>query len=84
MSSVIVKRSRSPHAETMSSLVEAIERRGPTVFARIDHAGGARAVGLELADEQVVVFGSPRSGTAADGKRSADRNRASPADAGLA
>ena len=64
MSSVIVKRSRSHHAETMSSLIEAIERRGLTVFARIDHAGGARAVGLELADEQVVVFGSPRSGTA--------------------
>ena len=51
MPSVIVKRSRSPHAETMSSLIEAIERRGLTVFARIDHAGGARSVGLELADE---------------------------------
>jgi uncharacterized protein (DUF302 family) len=33
------------------------------VFARIDHAAGARAVGLELADEEVVLFGSPLSGT---------------------
>ncbi len=34
-----------------------------TVFAHIDHAAGARAVGLELADEDVVLFGNPRAGT---------------------
>src|SRR4051812_11099337 len=34
-----------------------------TVFARIDHAGAARDAGLELADEQVVLFGNPRAGT---------------------
>jgi uncharacterized protein (DUF302 family) len=60
---VIVKRSLSAHAETVRSLVEAIERRGLTVFARIDHAAAAREVGLELAEEEVVLFGSPRSGT---------------------
>jgi uncharacterized protein (DUF302 family) len=60
---MIVKRSTSGYAETMRSLVEAIQRRGLTVFARIDHAAGAREVGLELADEEVVVFGSPKSGT---------------------
>jgi uncharacterized protein (DUF302 family) len=35
-----------------------------TVFARIDHAAGAREAGLELADEQVIMFGNPRAGTA--------------------
>jgi uncharacterized protein (DUF302 family) len=60
---LIVKQSASAHAQTMGSLVEAIERRGLTVFARIDHAAGAREVGMELAEEQVVLFGSPRSGT---------------------
>ncbi|HTA15972.1 MAG TPA: DUF302 domain-containing protein [Solirubrobacteraceae bacterium] len=60
---MIVKRSVSGYAETMSSLVEAIERRGLTIFARIDHAGAAREVGLELADEEVVLFGNPRGGT---------------------
>lgn len=60
---MIVVRSASSYAETTKSLVEAIERRGLTVFARIDHAAGAREVGLELADEEVVLFGSPRSGT---------------------
>ena len=33
------------------------------MFARIDHAEGARAVGLELADELVLVFGNARGGT---------------------
>jgi uncharacterized protein (DUF302 family) len=60
---MVVTRSTSSYAETTSSLVAAIERRGLTVFARIDHAAGAREVGMELADEQVVLFGSPRSGT---------------------
>jgi uncharacterized protein (DUF302 family) len=34
-----------------------------TVFARLDHAAAARQAGLELADEEVVLFGSPRAGT---------------------
>jgi uncharacterized protein (DUF302 family) len=63
MAVMIVTRSSLSYVETTRSLVEAIERRGLTVFARIDHAAGAREVGLELADEEVVVFGSPRSGT---------------------
>ncbi len=55
----------SPHsvAVTMDRLVAALEGRGITVFARVDHGGGARAAGLELADEEVVIFGDPRSGT---------------------
>jgi uncharacterized protein (DUF302 family) len=55
----------SPH--TVSATIDrgraAIESRGITVFARIDHAGGARAVGLELADEEVLIFGDPKAGT---------------------
>jgi uncharacterized protein (DUF302 family) len=44
-------------------VVDAIERRGLTLFARVDHAAAAREAGLELADEQVVLFGNPRAGT---------------------
>ena len=51
------------HAETLDRLLDAIARRGLTVFAQIDHAAAAREVGLELANEVVVVFGSPRAGT---------------------
>jgi uncharacterized protein (DUF302 family) len=60
---VVLKRSSSGYVETVRLLVDAIEQRGLTVFASVDHAAGARAVGMELADEQVVVFGSPQSGT---------------------
>jgi uncharacterized protein (DUF302 family) len=60
---MIVKRSQSGYAETVRALLAAIEQRGLTVFARIDHAAGAREVGMELADEEVVLFGNPRGGT---------------------
>jgi uncharacterized protein (DUF302 family) len=51
------------YSEVMRRLLEAIERRELTVFARIDHAGAARQAGLELADEELVIFGNPRAGT---------------------
>jgi uncharacterized protein (DUF302 family) len=60
---VVIKRSASSYEQTTKRLIEAIERRGVTVFAQIDHAAGARGVGLELADEQVVIFGNPQGGT---------------------
>ena len=60
---MIVMRSAAGYSETTSSLVEAIEAHGLTVFARIDHAAGAREAGLELPDEQVILFGNPLSGT---------------------
>jgi uncharacterized protein (DUF302 family) len=49
--------------DTLGALIAAIERRGLTVFARIDHAGSARDAGMEMEDEQVIVFGNPRAGT---------------------
>jgi uncharacterized protein (DUF302 family) len=57
--------SDSPHsvAETIDRLLGALERRKVQVFARIDHAAGARDAGLELADEQLLIFGDPRVGT---------------------
>jgi uncharacterized protein (DUF302 family) len=63
MASMIVTPSSLSYYATMRALVDAIEQRGLTVFARIDHAAGAREVELELADEEVVLFGSPVSGT---------------------
>jgi uncharacterized protein (DUF302 family) len=63
MASMVIKRSASGYDETVRRLLEAIESRGSTVFARIDHAAAAREAGLELADEQVVLFGNPRAGT---------------------
>jgi uncharacterized protein (DUF302 family) len=60
---MILKTSSRSYIETKSALVGAIEGRGLTVFAQADHAAGAWEVGMELADEEVLLFGSPRSGT---------------------
>jgi uncharacterized protein (DUF302 family) len=60
---MVVKRTAYGYRETAVRVTEAIESRGLTLFARIDHAAGARAAGLELADEQVLLFGNPRAGT---------------------
>jgi uncharacterized protein (DUF302 family) len=55
----------SPHpvAGTVDRMVSALETRDIAVFARIDHAAGAREAGLELADEELLIFGDPRVGT---------------------
>jgi uncharacterized protein (DUF302 family) len=60
---LIVTRSASDYATTTARLVESIERRGLRIFARIDHAAAAHDVGLDLANEQVFIFGDPRGGT---------------------
>jgi len=44
-------------------LEEVVRGKGFTVFARIDHRAGAREVGLDMQDEQVLIFGNPRGGT---------------------
>jgi len=55
----------SPHSvrATLDRAEAALERRDIAVFARVDHGGGARPAGLELADEELLVFGDPRAGT---------------------
>lgn len=55
--------SSSGYNETLVRLLDAIARKGLTVFGQIDHAAAAREVGMDLADEVVVVFGNPRAGT---------------------
>ncbi len=61
---MIVQRSSHDHPETMRRLTASVQEHGLAIFARIDHAAGAREAGLELPDEQVLVFGNPEAGTA--------------------
>src|SRR5260370_26083377 len=55
----------SPYSvdETIRRLDEVVRGKGLTVFSRIDHRSGAREVGLDMQDEQVLIFGNPRAGT---------------------
>jgi uncharacterized protein (DUF302 family) len=49
--------------DTMNRLETAVKAKGMTVFARIDHAAGATAVGLPLRPTEVLIFGNARGGT---------------------
>jgi uncharacterized protein (DUF302 family) len=50
-------------AETVACLIAQVEARGLRYFTTIDHSAEARAVGLELRETQLVVFGNPHVGT---------------------
>ncbi len=50
---------------TMDALEAAVNGAGATVFARVDHAGGAAKVDLELAPSELLIFGNPKLGTPA-------------------
>jgi uncharacterized protein (DUF302 family) len=56
---------RSPYSvpETLKRLEAALAAKSLTVFARVDHSGEAEKVGLKMRPTQVIVFGSPKSGT---------------------
>jgi uncharacterized protein (DUF302 family) len=56
--------SRHSAPETMARLLAALKKRDLAVFARIDHAAGAAAVGIPLRPTEVVLFGNPKGGTA--------------------
>jgi uncharacterized protein (DUF302 family) len=49
--------------ETLDRLEADVKAKGLTVFARIDHAAGAAAVGLPLLPTAVLIFGNARGGT---------------------
>jgi uncharacterized protein (DUF302 family) len=60
---LITIRSNHGPKDTMSRLEGAVKLRGLTVFARIDHAAGAAAAGLDLPPTEVLIFGNARGGT---------------------
>lgn len=55
----------SPHpvTTTVDRLADAAVTAGLRVFARVDHAAGARDVDLPLRPMQLLLFGHPRGGT---------------------
>lgn len=55
--------SRSSVKETTDRLAEAVEQRGIRIVARVDHAAGAKAAGMDLAPSELLIFGNPKLGT---------------------
>lgn len=49
--------------DAFSRLQSAVEGAGATVFATVDHSGGAADVDMELHDSKLLIFGNPKLGT---------------------
>ena len=49
--------------ETLDRLEAEVKGKGLSVFARIDHAAGAAAVGMTLLPTAVLIFGNAKGGT---------------------
>jgi uncharacterized protein (DUF302 family) len=52
-----------PFDATLQRLEAAMAAAGLSIFARIDHAEGARSVGLSMPPTIVLLYGNPRGGT---------------------
>lgn len=63
MSDLIVRESKLGVKETIDALAAALEAKGIKVIARVDHAAGAKAVGMELKPTELLIFGNPKLGT---------------------
>jgi uncharacterized protein (DUF302 family) len=55
--------SRNGPEDTMNRFEAEVRARGMTVFAHVDHAAGAVAVGLSLRPTELLIFGNAKSGT---------------------
>lgn len=60
---VITKLSPWSVEDTVARLSAIVAARGLKLFTVVDHSGEAEAVGLELRDTKLVIFGSPMAGT---------------------
>ncbi len=49
--------------DTVDRLAAEVTAKGLTVFARIDHAAGAKEVGLALRPTELLIFGNAAGGT---------------------
>lgn len=60
---LVVKDSTRSVKETIDALAAALAEKGIKVVARVDHAAGAKAAGLELPPSELIIFGNPKLGT---------------------
>ena len=59
---ITIKSSFGPE-DTMKRLEAEVKAKGLTVFAHVDHAAGAAAVGLPLRPTDLIIFGNAKGGT---------------------
>ena len=49
--------------ETVGKLEDLLRAKGITLFALVDHSGGAAKAGMEMPNTKLLIFGSPKAGT---------------------
>jgi uncharacterized protein (DUF302 family) len=49
--------------DTANRLADLIVANGLRIFARVDHAGNAAEMGMELRPTELLIFGNPQGGT---------------------
>ena len=56
---------KSPYSlnETFGRLLNILVEHNMTIFAIVDHSGGAAQVGLSMPNTKLVIFGNPKGGT---------------------
>jgi uncharacterized protein (DUF302 family) len=61
---VVTKPSKYSVTETIDRIEKAVTAKGMQIFARIDHGGEAKKVGLAMRPTELLIFGNPKGGTA--------------------
>ena len=60
---VVTKPSKYSVSETIDRVEKAVTAKGMQIFARIDHGGEAKKVGLAMRPTELLIFGNPKGGT---------------------
>ena len=60
---LIASKSKYSVKETMDKFEAVAKSKGMNIFARINHAAGAKKVGQELRPTELLIFGNPKGGT---------------------
>jgi uncharacterized protein (DUF302 family) len=60
---IVTKTSPRSVGDTVARLLEILGSKGVKVFAVIDQRAEARAIGLELRETTLIIFGNPAAGT---------------------
>ena len=60
---IIKIKSKHTVTETINKLETVLNKKGMTIFKRVDHTAGAEKAGLKLRPTELLIFGSPKVGT---------------------
>jgi len=60
---LVTKKSSHSVSVTADRFAAALKEKGITLVARVNHAGAAKKVGMELRPTELLIFGNPKLGT---------------------